>query len=373
MSISLDHEEAKRILFEEADAARQGKTTPLVEHWHARIVRLGELCPHGKSATVVAVFGTAALAKATDLRVDIYSLLDRGQADNSYSARSLADNVWAKNRARLNIDLGANGVNPLNNTPFIGKTHIDEISGVRNREGWRYFVDCMEELKALKSMAKAREALRGFIMARSRSLITPLNIDPQAGDHLNYGQLLTAIDQYVSESSEGGRRAQACAAAILDAVFEATRVFVGVINDPDRHAPLDISVTDGDDATILAVEVKDKPVASHHVIASIEKTVASHRVKNLGFIAVARQQRQADFSEVSQWAARHGVKATVFLSWGAFYHACRLFSPVTDSIFEGRVYRRILIRAAELSVDHDGLEHFMRIGNPGGNGVSTAP
>lgn len=248
MSISLDHAKAKEILFEEVGAARAGTSTPLVAQWSERVRQLGELCPHGKSSTVIAALGTALLAKATDPKVDVYSLLDRGEAADSYSARSLADNVWARHRAELGIDLGANGTNPLNNTPFIGKTRIDEISGVRNREGWTCFLGCIEAAKSLNTSKEARAALRGFILARGRSLIPCVSVDPHAGDELLEAQLLKLIEDYVAEESEGGRRAQAAAAAMLDAAFGIDRVIVGVINDPDRHAPLDVSVTSSDGA-----------------------------------------------------------------------------------------------------------------------------
>ena len=288
MAISLDHVQAKEILFEEVAAARRGETSPLVESWKERCVRLGALCPHRKSSTVIAAFGTAILAKATDARVDVYSLLDRGEASTSYSARSLVDGVWARHRAELGIDIGANGANLLNNTPFIGKTRIDEISGVRNKLGWQYFLECMVALTGLANATEAREALRGFILARSRSLLEPLAVAPQEGDDVPTSALVNAIDRFVAEDSEGGRRAQAAVAAMLDAAFGCDRIIVGVINDPDRHAPLDVSVTNGDGGFAIAFEVKDKPIAEYHVRTTIEKAVKDHGLHNLAFVAVSK-------------------------------------------------------------------------------------
>ncbi len=361
MSISVDHARAKVILFEEADQARRGATNDVVESWRKRVADLGVLCPHGRSATVIAALGTALLAKATDAGVDVYSLLDRGGAPDCYSARSLADNVWARHRAELEVDLGANGVNPLNNTPFIGKTRIDEITGVRNQAGWDCFIECMEGAKSLPSSAEARLALRGFILARTRSLLPPRQIDPQAGDDLAPMSIVKAIERYVSAESEGGKRAQLCAAAILDAVFGADRVLVGVINDPDRHAPLDVSVTDQSDGYLMAFEVKDKPVRDHHIRSSIEKTVRDHGLMNQGFIAVSQAPDQPDFDDVSRWAAQHGVKITVFLDWRCFYLACKCFARVTEDVFEGTVFRRLLVRGMELMVDDDGLQQLRDI------------
>lgn len=361
MSISLDHSRAKAILFEEAAAAQRGDRTGLADAWKDRVAKLGKLCPHGRSSTVLAALGTAMLAKATDDRVDIYALLDRGEAPDSYSARSLADNVWARHRAELDIDLGANGANPLNNTPFIGKTRIDEITGVRNQAGWAAFMDCMSELKSLSTSAEVREALRGFIAARSRSLLPPIKVDLQEGDDVAVSRLISEINAYVSEESEGGRRAQACVAAMLDAAFGPERVFVGVINDPDRHAPLDVSVTDDSGRFIIAFEVKDKPIVDFHVRSSIEKTVKDHGLMNLAFVAVSKQQKANNFDEVVRWAAKHGVKITLFLSWSGLYHACKCFAPATREVFEGIVYRQLLKRGAEIGVERARLEKIRAI------------
>lgn len=356
MSISLDHTRAKAILFEETAAARRGDTSPLVETWRARLVQLGELCPHGKSSTVIAALGTAMLAKATDGTVDVYALLDRGEAAKSYSARSLADNVWARHRAELGIDIGANGANPLNNTPFIGKTRIDEITGVRNKAGWAAFMECMEGLEQLKSSDEARQALRGFILARSRSLLTALDLSPHEGDDLTQASLVAILDRFVAEESDGGRRAQAVAAGMLDAAFGEDRVVVGVINDPDRHAPLDVSVIDGQGAFSVAFEVKDKPISEYHVRSTVEKTVKDHALRNLAFVAVSKQQQTRDFDQVVLWAARHGVKLTMFLDWPSVYSACKCFAPATSDLFEGRVFRRVLSRAAALGVAPTAVE-----------------
>ena len=367
----VNHTRAKAILFDEAAAARSGDTTSLVEAWRARLVQLGELCPHGRSSTVIAALGTAILAKATDGSVDVYALLDRGEAARSYSARSLADNVWARHRAELGIDIGANGANPLNNTPFIGKTRIDEITGVRNKAGWSAFIECMEALQQLKSPDEARQALRGFILARSRSLLIALEISPQEGDDLTQSGLVAIIDRFVAEDSEGGRRAQAVVAGMLDAAYGEKHVVVGVINDPDRHAPLDVSVTGDQNVFIVAFEVKDKPVSEYHVRLTVEKTVKGHALRNLAFVAVSKQQQTRDFDPIVLWAARHGVKLTMFLDWSTLFAACKCFAPALNDLFEGRVFRRLLARAAVLGVAPMALEDLRATAKAAGSESPT--
>ena len=305
---------------------------------------------------MIAALGTALLAKATEDRIDVYSLLDRGEKPDSYSARSLADGVWARHRAELGIDLGANGTNPLNNTPFIGKTRIDEISGVRNREGWECFLSCIEAAKTLPNSEAACEALRGFIIARGRSVIPAIQIDPGAGDHLSESQVLDLIERFVSQKSEGGRRAQSAAAAILDAAFGVARVIVGVINDPDRRAPLDISVAGAEGDYEIAFEVKDKPVHDHHIRSSIEKTVNDHRLHNVAVVAISSKQTTRSFDGTIQWAARHGAKLTVFFDWRSLFQATKCFARPDGEVFEGKVFRRLLQRSIEIGVSAEGLE-----------------
>lgn len=359
MAISIDHAKAEAILLAESEAATAERLPSVAAEWHDRVKELGQLCPHRKSSTAIAALGTAILAKATDERVDVYSLLDRGEAATSYSARSLADNVWAKNRAKLEVDLGANGTNPLNNAPFLSKTRIDEISGVKNQKGWAHFISCMEALKALSGSVQARLALRGFIAARRRSLLAAVTFDPQLGDNLTMASLEALIAEYVAAESEGGRRAQACAAGILEAVFGTERIVVGVINDPDRKAPLDVAVKNADGSFELAFEVKDKPITDIHIRASIEKTVADHGTRSLTFLAVSHRQKQMNFDEVTEWAGRRGVKVTIILSWSTFLTACRCFAPAQDGLFEGMAFRAVMCRAQELGAHPEALDSLI--------------
>ncbi len=359
MSIPIDHAAAKKILFSESDAAQQNSLPTTATEWFQVVQELSDLCPHGRSATVIAALGTAILAKCTEPRVDVYALLDRGEAEFSYSARSLADNVWARHRAELGIDLGANGTNPLNNTPFIGKTRIDEITGVRNVEGWQFFIAALEKLKNVRDTQTARLALRGFLAARRRGLLERIAIDPQLGDNLSMAGLASLLTSYVSASSEGGRRAQACSAGILDAVFGPSQVVVGCINDPDRRSPLDVAVLQSENVFIHAFEVKDKPITGTHVFASIEKAVKVHNLRSLTFLAVSSGQIETQFSEVERWAADRGVKVTMFVDWYTFLTACRCFSLPGDDYFEGRTLRYVIRRAEELGVATGPLHELM--------------
>src|SRR5207248_7646876 len=112
---------------------------------------------HRKSATFIASLATALLAKSVNDQVDAYCLLDREGGDRAYSARTLADVVLARHRAELGIDLGVNGPNPFNNTPFIGKASIREIVTAKNKNGLKYFKECIAAVDGMSSQ-EARSA-----------------------------------------------------------------------------------------------------------------------------------------------------------------------------------------------------------------------
>ena len=75
-------------------------------------------------------------------------------------------------------------------------------------------------------------------------------------------QLTAAIQTFVREDSEGGRRAQAVVAGLLDVFAGEVRVESGRINDPSRHYPGDVCIRAAKDPGSFrkAIEVRDKPV-----------------------------------------------------------------------------------------------------------------
>ena len=342
MSISIDHAEAERLLLEAHGFVLENALAGDAAVWKDRVDRLGELCPYRKSSTFVAALGTAILAKSVDTRVDPYCLLDRDDSERSYSARSLADNVWAKQRAYLRIDLGANGANPLNNTPFIGKSSIEQIRNVRNAEGYAYLMDCLRELEAIESESVARQALRGFISSRIKRSAANFQVGEAAGDYFVIPTLAGAISTFVREDSEDGRRAQAAAGGIAAACFGANRVDFGHVNDPDRNFPLDIAIrAEPNDTTIICgIEVKDKPVDGAVVLATVEKAVAN-AVPKLVLLAVASNQKPQTFSQEHEFARDSGCVLSCVFDWPTYLKLCVGLDLPTEGQAFGSIYQHI--------------------------------
>ena len=80
------------ILHAEAAASRDQSVSA---HWVSLIKSVVDAC-EGGSRTHIAALGTALLAKATNLQVDVFALKVKGGGEGAYSARSLAKEVLAR-------------------------------------------------------------------------------------------------------------------------------------------------------------------------------------------------------------------------------------------------------------------------------------
>lgn len=366
MSIRIDHETAKEILIAEHNLFLNGASDPISIHWSERIAQLSTLCPPRKSATFIAAIGTALLAKSVNPNVDVYCLLDRDGNNNSYSARSLVDGVWAKNRAYLGIDIGANGPNPLNNTPFIGKARIDEIKNVRNTAGFNFLIDCLNLLAQYTNTEQARSALRGFIGIRKRNFSSTFSPGRNTADHLVLPVLIDAIHRLLAGDSEDGRCAQAVAAGLLAAAFDKENIEVGHVNDPDRNFPLDIAISqhfpEGSKIS-FAVEVKDKPIGGAEILHSVEKAL-NLNVNRIIYLAISH--RQSDFLFTNEYisARNMGAALVVYTDWESFVKSCLGFSTrPTPELFSG-AYMHIGNYLADLQVSQRVIDLWESFASP---------
>ncbi|RUO24462.1 restriction endonuclease, SacI family [Aliidiomarina minuta] len=359
MTINIDHLQAKKILFKEYQNSLDNIEDTISIEWTGRIERLTELCPYRKSSTFVAALGTAMLAKTIDPGVDVYCLLERDGSDTSYSARSLADNVWAKSRALLGIDLGANGANPLNNTPFIGKARIDEIRNVRNKNGYAFLIECLNLLATYTTTDDAKSALRGFINVRRNDFQSVFSVGEEAGDYLVLPTLIDAVEELMKLGSEEGRIAQSVASGCLAVLFGSDNIDVGHVNDPDRNFPLDIAIHSPSDSNSIriAVEVKDKPVGSAEILSSIEKA-KSLDVDNVVFLAVSNRQVIDQYIEVYERARDMGCKLSVYFSWEEFIKSCITFSSDNAVLNMASTYQAIGNYLTELGVSQNAVSFW---------------
>jgi hypothetical protein len=373
--VRIDKVKALHILNEEA-----ASTAPAPKTWITRVQGLSAVC--GGNKTFIAVLGTALLARAVEPTVDPFSLKD-STGPRGYSARSLCKDVLAANAPRLGIDLGVRGREPLNNQPFFAEDRISKDLPVRDsgREPLRLLLEALGALASIEDSKQARAALRAFLVAR-RVAEEAHEIGEDAGERLTEATLLRAIELFVSENSESGKRAQAVAAGLLDIEFGPERVEVGKVFDPSRHFPGDVVVRNEpapmaanlllelEDATTenygasslaIAYEVRDKPVTASDLYHFVQRAL-DHGGRRAVMLAVAPQPSLgADLDAALEWGAKRGVRLHLFLGWRDFLRSSMFRAQ--EGMTAGAAYRSIFKRLAQLEVSPEGVALWTRLGS----------
>ena len=209
------------------------------------------------------------LAKAMDRRVDLFAIKPEHARDNpnAFSARTLCHTVLVPLSAELGISIGVTGREPLNNQPYFRMTRLGDDTPVHagGRAAFTFMLELVKELQKLETEDEARAALRAFIAVRRR--YQPRYLTREGEAKITPEQLIAAIKAFVGENSEGGKRAQAVAAGLMDVFAGVERVESGRVNDPSRKHPGDVCVhaTTDPDQWEKAIEVRDKPVAASDV------------------------------------------------------------------------------------------------------------
>ena len=315
--MKLDKARAARILREQA--ALLVSDTGDAE-WVAKVERLSQLCEEGAPKTHIAFLGTALLAKALDLRVDLYAIKPTHDADNeeAYCARTLCHSVFVPFAAEIGINLGVTGREPLNNLPYLRMTRLGDDTPVARRARIVFDLvrDWVADLQSINSEQIALAALRAFIGVR-------IGYQPRYGAQASAANITPAllaatIQKYVELNSERGKRAQAIVAGLLD-VFAPDCVESGRINDPSRKYPGDICLRSEPNSHgwDKAFEVRDKPVAISDVQIFGKKCV-DMRVREAAVVMVNDRQPALDAAKLTQWASGFGLSLSLFHGWPEF-------------------------------------------------------
>lgn len=354
MKIS-DSEAAAILRKAEADAA-----SPNASPWLRKIEHLSALCEKkGSSRTHIAFIGTAILAKAVDRRADLFAIKPEHAPDNpnAFSARILSENVLVPLAAELGFSLGVTGRQPLNNQPYFRMTRLGDSTPVRRgaQAAFACTVDLVRELQDMDE-AEAREALRAFVDVRRR--YQPRYVDHDGSGAITPDGLLEVICAFVKQDSEGGRRAQAIVAGLMDVFATPDLVESGRINDPSRKYPGDVCVRSADASDIWekAIEVRDKPVATSDVQIFAKKCI-DMGVREACVVMVSERQAVLDCLALTQWANGFGIGLTLFQGWSEFVDQVLFWSaepkPVAAAQALGFIHQRLV--AVEASPEAVGL------------------
>jgi len=358
-----NREAARQVLFEEAAAEKSGQPAP--EEWTNRIQELSDAC-ESSSRTHIAMLGTAILAKATDLKADAFSVKEGASTEGAYSARGLGHGVLVPNAPILGIHLGVTGREPLNNQPYfrvLRATEKELLPLVRGhaQKPVKILVAILKQVENIQSKVEARGALRAFISVR-RKYQPKYPTAPEHPPLITPSQLVSLVERLVGEDSEGGKRAQAVVAGLMDAVAVSPRIVeMGRINDPDRHFAGDVGVflqisADGTDRNgwERVFEVRDKSVTAEDVLLFAQK-LARDGIRRGAVLAAATRQRAFDPIPAISWASENGVHLVVFIGWRAFIEQA-LFWCSDDAIetcaiaFDNIRERLIEVEASEAAV-----------------------
>ncbi|MGQ0711892.1 MAG: restriction endonuclease, SacI family [Rhodoferax sp.] len=285
----------------------------------------------GGSATHLAFLVTAMLAKSVDGAADLYAIkpthADGNQ--NAFSARTLCHGVVVPLAAELDVNIGVNGREPLNNQPYFRMVRLGDGTPVakRSQAAFDFMVDLVEELQGY-TPTQARVALRAFIAVRRRyQAIYATNNGALA---ITWATLARAIEQLVAENSEGGRRAQAVVAGLFDVFAGPERVESGRINDPSRHYPGDVAVRAEVGSWSKAVEVRDKVVVESDVYV-FGRTCLSKGVREAAFLLAAPSQPRLNDLAIATWAANAGIGMTLYYGWPYFVDQVLFWAEVPKS------------------------------------------
>src|SRR5271155_1558601 len=197
---------ARRVLLEEAAKAEAVGADPI---WEQRIERFSEICER-TTRTHIAFLGTALLAKAVTLDVDVFAVKARSNDPGVYSARGLGHGVLVPLAPQLGINLGVTGREPLNNQPYFRIMRVSRDIPIHGnaRPALEAVCDLLEIISKFKTTEEARAALRAFIHVRRR-------YNPAYGklvavsEAISPDRLVAVIETFVAADAEGGKRAQA--------------------------------------------------------------------------------------------------------------------------------------------------------------------
>lgn len=215
-----------------------------------------------RAKTYLAAVLCGLVARSTDSKANPLSLQVGDDEDfRGYAATSLWQTIQVIAQGR--IDLQQLKSQPFNNSPFSGKRFLStewENVASYNRPVLARTVELME-LVATMSQSEAASALRSFLWAvpdapDARAIKVDLD-----GSHVDLPAFFEALERFLLDDGENGRRAQAMVAASLAMVHPNHVDTPQSVNDPSRTLPGDVRVVDtanGSSMLGLFAEAKQK-------------------------------------------------------------------------------------------------------------------
>lgn len=360
MSIRFDKEEADKVI----RAAAAIEIDQVDSDWLKKVEELSELCKAGGAMTHIAFLGTAMTAKALRADVDLFAIKPTHAPNNpkAFSARSLCHNILVPLAADLGFSLGVTGSEPLNNQPYfrIRKLGDDTPIRERGRKAFDFMVRLVMEIQVLPTTEEARAALAAYITARRQHQV---RYAPPPGEiAISSDELCQAIRALVQDDSEGGRRAQAVVAGLMDALAGPDRVDSGRVNDPSRTRPGDVRVRAANEPSVWekVFEIKDKPVSISNVQISAKKCL-DMGVREVAVVAVGEGQGPLDHASLPLWSHELGIGVTLFEGWESIVEQALFWASEPKPDAARLAVKRIHERLIEVEASPTAVELWARL------------
>ncbi|MCW2981112.1 MAG: putative restriction enzyme SacI [Solirubrobacterales bacterium] len=328
-------------------------TEELPSLWVARVERLGGL----GIKTYIAALGGAMLAKATDARIDSLAQ-DEAAGPRGYSLRRAAEFLAQQNNDRY--DLGAKGRWPLNNRPFLGgPTRIDDFTKIsgKARPAYEAFLDALRDLNRIEG-AEALAVLAAFLrvrMAVQEAEREAARAARKLDSNVALEDLVGMADRFVRADPEGGKRAQALAAAVFDCAFD--DVELQPVNSPH---PGDVRVR-LDQAIVLAVEAKQLPV-SEDVASELSREAAGLGADLALLFVIADRHAPLDRDRVQRDALRDdGTLLLVCESVLELIASAAVLSATSAAQVEADLPGGFAVRMREIEVSKNGQDEWRQL------------
>lgn len=350
MGINLASKDLERTLERAVRLAESD--TPLPDEWTERTVYIAE-CP---SQTYVAALGVALLAKATNPDVDALTV-KASVSPNAYSMRGSAK-VLARRARDYGYHLGVTRPEPLNNQPWFGGDRIDRFTrlGAGVPPFHNAFVRYMRELNGYRR-EDALAALAAFVRERIRYTEThTTQEEDDAAQPESMLDLARALEAYIRERPERGRRGQALVAAVLDAGGIGS-VTTGAVHHPRGN---DVQLL-RDASVVLGLEAKQKPVDAGVALTFADELRRAGVDKGV-LVALAPEQQPLDRPFLLAEAERRsGVTLTVIESVDELLSVVATWSPAPAREVLAAVPANFRLRLRELGVSEEGLAHWLDV------------
>jgi hypothetical protein len=354
MALTIQPEEAVRQLENSARKARDGNYR-VSELW---LDRLTELEAWKGNKLAITVFGTAALAKATEPDVDPLALIDRSGDPHSYPARTFAREVMVPQAKRLGILLGTGAPDPLAGSPWFGPERIDQID--KWRPNARVHADNLIGWLAVMTSEEAEEALVAFALRRSeanqRQLDRRIEARISGTSFISMTQLSEAMDRFIQRKPEEGKRGAAAAAAAFSGAGR--QVVVRPVNNPGQ---VDVDVLDRKGLLLLGIEVKQKLATEQDALDIAAGALGQGATQAILCAFGQRSERLSDDRLIEEADEEFGSILHVVYSTGALFRIAALTSERPRSRILQEIVRSFPEHLEALEGSHEALGQWQAI------------